>query len=64
LFAGNIIRQPYFKNYKIKYRTVGELKNTDIVMNSTFWIGVYPGLNKEMLEYTLKCFEEFLERYH
>lgn len=63
LFAGNIIRQPYFKNYDIKYRTVGELKNTDIVMNNTFWIGVYPGLDKAMLKYVVECFEEFLKRY-
>jgi len=64
LFAGNIIRQPYFINYGVKYRTVGALKNTDLVMNNTFWIGVYPGLNREMLNYTVKCFEEFLKRYH
>ncbi len=60
LFAGNILKQPCFKNYKIKYRVVGDLKNTDIVMKNTFWLGVYPGLNKEMLEYVIKSFEEFL----
>jgi CDP-4-dehydro-6-deoxyglucose reductase, E1 len=50
LFAGNIIRQPYFMNRK--YRIVGNLKNTEIVMNQTFWIGTFPGLTKEMLDYT------------
>lgn len=61
LFAGNITKQPYFKNYKINYRIAGDLKNTDIIMNQTFWIGVYPGLNKAMLDYVIKSFEEFLE---
>lgn len=61
LFAGNIIRQPYFKNYKIDYRVSGDLKNTDKVMNDTFWIGVYPGINKEMLGFVIKSFKEFLK---
>ncbi len=63
LFAGNITRQPYFKNYKIDYRVSGELKNTDEIMNNTFWLGVYPCLNKRMLDYVIKSFEEFLEKY-
>lgn len=63
LFAGNIIKQPYFKNYKINYTVVGGLKNTDIVMNQTFWIGVYPGLSKAMLNYIIKSFKEFIKKY-
>ena len=63
LFSGNVIRQPYFKNYKINYRVSGKLKNADEIMNNTFWIGVYPGLNKEMLDYVIKSFKEFLGRY-
>jgi CDP-4-dehydro-6-deoxyglucose reductase, E1 len=49
IFAGNLTKQPYFKN--IKFRKAVELKNTDIVMNQSFWIGVHPGLTEEMLEY-------------
>lgn len=63
LFAGNITKQPYFKNYKIKHRIVGNLKNTDIILNKTFWIGVYPGLNKTMLNYIIKSFGEFIKQY-
>lgn len=63
LFAGNITKQPYFKNYKINYRVVGNLKNTDIIMNQTFWIGVYPGLSKAMLNYIIKSFGEFIKKY-
>ena len=60
LFAGNATRQPYFKNYAIEHRIVGDLANTDIIMNNTFWIGVYPGLTREMLDYVIGSFKEFL----
>lgn len=49
IFAGNLTKQPYMK--KIKYRIGSELKNTDIVMNNSFWIGLYPGVNEEMIDY-------------
>jgi len=58
LFAGNITRQPSFET--VKYRIYGELKNTDFIVNNTFWIGVYPGLTSEMLEYIRSKFEMFL----
>jgi len=57
LFAGNLTRQPYFKN--IKYRTIGKLENTDTVMNNTFWIGLYPGISNDMINYTLECFSDY-----
>ena len=57
LFAGNLTRQPYFEN--VEYRIVGELTNTDIIMKNTFWIGVYPGLKKEHLDFIIEKFEEF-----
>jgi len=62
LFAGNLIKQPYFIDNKVKHRVVGELSNTDIVMKDTFWIGCYPGLSKEMLEYVVGSFDSFLAR--
>jgi CDP-4-dehydro-6-deoxyglucose reductase, E1 len=57
LFAGNLTRQPYMKDRK--YRISGELTNTDIVMNHSFWIGVYPGLTEEMLDFTIEKIEQF-----
>ena len=56
IFAGNLIRQPYFQNRE--YRVVGSLKNTDIIMNQTFWIGLYPGLSKEHLDFVVSKLEE------
>ncbi|MEI7498654.1 MAG: lipopolysaccharide biosynthesis protein RfbH [Candidatus Falkowbacteria bacterium] len=60
LFGGNITKQPYFINYNIEHRVVGELKNTDKIMNDTFWIGVYPGITTEMLDFVIESFKEFL----
>ena len=58
LFSGNIVRQPYMKGRN--YRISGDLKNTDIVMNDSFWIGVYPGLSKEMLDFSVSKIENFM----
>ena len=59
LFSGNITRHPSFEN--VKYRIYGNLKNTDFIMNNTFWIGVYPGLTDEMIEFILNKFREFIQ---
>lgn len=61
LFSGNIIRQPYFKN--IEYRSVGDLKNTDYVMDNLFWIGCYPGINNDMINYIENTIDEFIKEY-
>lgn len=57
LFAGNLVRQPYFQ--RRSYRISGDLSNTDKVMNETFWIGVYPGLSEEMLQFMVGKIESF-----
>lgn len=61
LFAGNITRQPCFESLteKSDYRIIGKLTNTDKVMNNTFWIGVYPGMTKEMLDYMIMNIRDF-----
>jgi CDP-6-deoxy-D-xylo-4-hexulose-3-dehydrase len=58
LFAGDITRQPAFAS--IECRTVGPLANTETVMNQTFWIGVYPGITRAMVDYVVESFAEFL----
>lgn len=58
LFSGNITRHPSFKN--VNYRVYDKLSNTDYIMNNTFWIGVYPGISYEMINYIIKKFEDFL----
>ncbi len=58
LFAGNLTRQPYMQGRN--YRVSGDLTHTDTVMNDSFWVGVYPGLTEEMLDFTASKIETFL----
>lgn len=61
LFAGNLIKHPCFDAMRSTgkgYRVVGELSNTDRIMNDTFWIGVYPGMSHEDLDYMAACIKE------
>lgn len=60
LFAGNIIKQPAYLN--IKKRVVGDLKNTDFIMNNTFFLGVYPGLTDDMINYTAEVLKDFINK--
>lgn len=60
LFGGNITKQPYFIDNTIQYRSIGDLPNTDIVMNSTFWVGIYPALKKEHLDHIYEVFKKFI----
>jgi len=62
LFAGNLLKHPAFKD--IKYRKVSSLKNTNYVMNNTFFIGVYPGLNQKKLSYIYESFESFFNKVY
>lgn len=57
VFAGNILRQPGYQN--IKYRVHGDLQNSERIMRETFFIGVYPGITKEMLKFIIDRFEAF-----
>lgn len=63
LFAGNLVRHPCFdemRKNKEGYRVIGDLHVTDQVMNDTFWIGVYPGMTDEMIDYMSNTIIEFL----
>lgn len=64
LFAGNIIKQPCFDEIRgdnSKYRVIGDLKNTDEIMNNTFWIGVYPGMTDDKLDYMIETIKSYFD---
>ena len=61
LFAGNLIKQPAYKNRR--HRIISELQNTNKLMNNAFWIGVYPGITKEMRSYVASVFEKFFKQF-
>lgn len=64
LFAGNYLRHPVFDQIRgsAAYRVAGNLPNTDKTMNDSFWLGVYPGMKPEMLEFTVKSIRDFCKR--
>lgn len=58
LFGGNLTRQPAYAD--VPYRVEGDLTTSDLVAESTFWVGVFPGLTDEMLDYVIESFHEFV----
>lgn len=58
LFAGNLTRQPAYEG--LEFRIVGDLVNTDFVMNNVFWVGVFPGLTREMLDYVVEVATKYV----
>lgn len=65
LFAGNLIKHPCFDEMRMTgkgYRVISDLKNTDIVMNRSFWVGVYPGLNNDMISFVVQTIREFVAK--
>jgi CDP-6-deoxy-D-xylo-4-hexulose-3-dehydrase len=64
LFAGNLVKHPCFDEMRATgegYRIVGTLDNTDRIMRDTFWVGVYPGMTDEMIDYMAKTIKEAVE---
>lgn len=63
LFAGNLLKHPAFDKMRKTgegFRVVGDLKNTDFIMNNTIWVGVYPGMTDEMLDFMIKKIREYI----
>ncbi len=58
LFGGNLLRQPAYLN--IKHRKIGNLANTDRIMNDTFFLGTFPGIGREQIEYTMAVIDKFV----
>ena len=64
LFAGNLLKHPCFDQMRINgsgYRVVNELVNTNRIMRDSFWVGVYPGMTDEMIDYMVQIIKDALE---
>ena len=59
IFAGNMLRQPAYAN--IKHRVYGELKNTETIMTNSFFLGTFPGITQEQVDYTISVIDKFIK---
>lgn len=61
IFSGNLLRHPAYINRKKSFKIISDHKNADLIMNNAFWLGVWPGINKEMISYVKKTTKEFIK---
>ena len=60
IFSGNILHHPAYIKLKNKFKIIGNHKNADLIMNNAFWLGVWPGITNEMINYIKKKIEKFI----
>ena len=60
IFSGNLLRHPAYLKIKNKYKVIDSIKNADIIMNNAFWLGVWPGINEEMIEHIKEVIKKFI----
>jgi len=63
IFAGNLLRHPAYLKIKNRFKVAGGMKTADLIMNNAFWLGVWPGIDKAMIDYIKKVFEKFIKRF-
>ena len=63
IFSGNLLRHPAYISRKKNFKIIGDHKNADLIMNNAFWLGVYPGISKEMLKYIGNTVKGFIKQY-
>ena len=65
LFSGNLIKHPCFDQFRgtDAYRVIGDLDNTEFIMNNTFWVGVYPGMTDEMVDYMAEVIRDAVNKF-
>lgn len=63
VFAGNLLRHPGYVKHKSDFRIIDGCEQSDVVMNSAFWLGVWPGIDKKRMNYLIKIFKNFIKKY-
>ena len=64
VFAGNLLHHPGYIKIRDSFKIDGEMKESDIIMNNAFWLGVWPGIDKERMDYIKKTIIQFLNKYN
>ena len=60
IFSGNLLRHPAYLKLKKNFKIIGDHKNADLIMTSAFWLGVYPGIDNDMLSYIKTVIKKFM----
>jgi CDP-6-deoxy-D-xylo-4-hexulose-3-dehydrase len=64
VFAGNLLRHPAYIKVRSNFKIMGDMSESDIIMNSAFWLGVWPGIDKKRMSYMKKNIKSFIETFN